>query len=63
MTVIEGTWEEIERRKEELVGCYLRVIVTAEKASPQKAAAPAAHPPSNVKKLRGYGMFACMLTV
>lgn len=32
LSVIEGTWEEIERHKTELIGRYLRVTIMPEKA-------------------------------
>jgi hypothetical protein len=33
LIVIEGTWEEIERRKAELIGHQLRVTIKPEKAA------------------------------
>ncbi len=41
--VIEGTWEEIERRKTELMGRRLRVTIQPEKAEAH-ASAPAKRP-------------------
>ena len=45
--VIEGTWEEIERHKAELIGRHLRVAITPErpalhKRSAQRNKSPAA---------------------
>jgi hypothetical protein len=34
--VIEGTWEDIERRKAELIGRQLRVIIKPEAPARQK---------------------------
>ncbi len=55
--IIEGTWEEIERRKAELVGQHLRLTVNPPKAT-KHAAKPAAEPVRQAKVLRGLGMFA-----
>ncbi len=57
--VIEGTWEEIERRKAELIGRHLRVTITPERpalhkqsAQPKKLAAA-----TQPKVLTGFGAF------
>lgn len=47
-TVLEGTWEEIERHKAELKGRWLRVTVQLEK--PQRADASPAKRPSALGK-------------
>ncbi len=61
MDVIEGTWEEIERRKEELIGRYLRVIITPER--PAVLDAPEKLPvEAEPKKLRAFGMLAGVLS-
>ena len=62
MHVIEGTWEEIERHKAELIGRHLRVTVTPERPAPRKPITPAAQAPAKVKELRGRGMFAGLLS-
>ncbi len=52
---IVGTWEEIERRKAELIGRQLRVTVLPDKPEIRKQEAqPADVAPA--KKLRGRGM-------
>lgn len=61
MYVIEGTWEEIERHKAELIGRHLRVTVTPKKPAPRKATPPATVV-AKPKELRGYGMFAGLLS-
>ena len=58
LRVIEGTWEEIERHKAELVGRHLRVTITPERPALDKQSAPpkklaAARP----KVLTGFGAF------
>lgn len=61
LQVIEGTWEEIERRKAELIGRQLRVIIKPEKSplrKPSRSAQAAAQP----KKLVGRGMLAGILS-
>jgi hypothetical protein len=62
--VIEGTWEEIERHKAELIGRHLRVIVTAERPIIPKPGAPLkrSQPTAQTKVLRGRGMFAGLLS-
>jgi hypothetical protein len=64
MHVIEGTWEEIERHKAELIGHHLRVTVTAERPPQRKPSTPAhkAKATAPAKELRGYGMFAGLLS-
>ncbi|MGO8673757.1 MAG: hypothetical protein ACLQVD_20660 [Capsulimonadaceae bacterium] len=52
-TVIEGTWEEIKLREAELIGHYLRVTVNPD---------PPAKTADEPKVLRGYGMFAGLLS-
>ncbi len=48
--VIEGTWEEIERRKTELMGRHLRVTIQPEKAE--------AHAPTPAKRPSALGKYA-----
>jgi hypothetical protein len=59
--VIEGTWEEIERHKAELVGLQLRLTIkrgkTALRSPATRATQKAAEQP---KKLVGYGAFKGM---
>ncbi len=57
--VIEGTWEEIERRKSELIGRHLRVIITPEKPVMRKQNTPAqkttsSAPPHRVSAMGKY---------
>ena len=56
--VIEGTWEEIERRTSELIGHQLRVTVKREKAAVVENVIP--QPAKEPKKLVGYGAFKGM---
>jgi hypothetical protein len=56
--VIEGTWEEIERRKAELIGRQLRVTIKLEKPMPRKPSEPAKT--TEPKKLVGFGAFKGM---
>jgi len=56
--VIEGTWEEIKRHESELIGHHLRVIITAGPATMNEPSESAPKP----KVLRGYGMFAGLLS-
>ena len=56
--VIEGTWEEIELRKAELVGRHLRVTITPEKPARRKTTTTQTS--AQPKKLVGYGAFKGM---
>ena len=56
--IIEGTWEEIKSHESELIGRHLRVIITPEAPTPSELAEGAIKP----KVLRGYGMFAGLLS-
>jgi hypothetical protein len=59
--VIEGTWEEIESHKAELIGRHLRVIVTAERPTKRK---PDVQVEAKIqpKQLRAYGMLKGILS-
>lgn len=54
--VIEGTWEEIERHKAELVDRQLRLTVMPEKPVARKPSAPAKLA-AKPKELVGFGAF------
>jgi hypothetical protein len=62
--VIEGTWEEIERHKPELMGHMLRVTIMPEKPVFHKSRAAVTEPKAapQAKVLRGRGMFAGILS-
>ncbi len=59
LQVIEGTWEEIERRKAELIGRHLRVTIVPEKGPrrQQLPSKPVSASKSPSKKLVGMGAF------
>jgi hypothetical protein len=59
LRVIEGTWEEIERHKAELIGFHLRVTIRPERAVRSKPDAVVRAPEQGVlpKKLTGRGAF------
>jgi hypothetical protein len=59
--VIEGTWEEIESHKAELVGRHLRVIITPDRPSKSKPSTQSETPPQH-KELRAYGMLKGILS-
>lgn len=50
LNVIEGTWEEIERHKAELIGRRLRVTIQPEK--------PSARPPDQAQRPSALGKYA-----
>lgn len=58
--VIEGTWEEIERRKAELIGQQLRVMILPKKTTTGKPSHETNKSPqaAKPKELRARGMFA-----
>ena len=56
-TIIEGTWEEIERRKAELIGRQLRVTILPETPARNKNGAIQDKAPAQSKKLVGFGAF------
>jgi hypothetical protein len=58
--VIEGTWEEIERHKSELLGHQLRLTVKREKTAPSNRTTIASQKHPKQKKLVGYGAFKGM---
>ena len=58
LNVIEGTWEEIERHKAELIGHHLRVTITPERRITSKHSTSEAV--TNPKVLRGRGAFKGM---
>ena len=62
--VIEGTWEDIERHKAELIGQWLRVTVKPQRPTTTRPSAPTQKSPDTVqpKELRGRGMFAGLLS-
>ena len=49
LQVIEGTWEEIERHKAELVGRQLRVTIKPETSLAHRSAAPAKKPTTSAQ--------------
>ncbi|HME00452.1 MAG TPA: hypothetical protein VKM93_24365 [Terriglobia bacterium] len=57
--VIEGTWEEIERHKAELIGRHLRVTITPEKPAlhKQSARSKKSAAATQAKGLTGFGAF------
>lgn len=57
--VIEGTWEEIERRKAELIGHHLRVTIAPARPAPRKQSAQTAEltAATQQKVLTGFGAF------
>ena len=57
--VIEGTWEEIERRKAELIGRQLRVSVVRRSSHPAKSTTTNKKTPTVAKprELVGFGAF------
>jgi len=59
MHIIEGTWEDIERHKGELVGRYLRLTIMPERPVSNKLNSESINPPapSSPKVLRGMGAF------
>jgi len=61
MYVIEGTWEEIERHKAEFAGHILRLTIKPQQSAKRKQSKSAATatptPPTQPKKLVGYGAF------
>ncbi|MGO8673054.1 MAG: hypothetical protein ACLQVD_17055 [Capsulimonadaceae bacterium] len=58
--VIEGTWEEIERHKAELIGRQLRLTIKGEKPGSPIRNAATHKPAGEPKKLVGYGAFKGM---
>ena len=64
MRVIEGTWEEIERHKAELMGQWLRVTVKPQRPTTTRPSAPAQKSPDTAqpKVLRARGMLAGLLS-
>ncbi len=58
--VIEGTWEEIERRKAELIGCYLRVTIQPEKWSLENSSSQKFAPtqPDTARRTSALGKYA-----
>jgi hypothetical protein len=52
--IIEGSWEEIERHKSELIGRHLRVMISSNKPNSHKPKTPVA------KILRARGAFKGM---
>ncbi len=58
LEVIEGTWEEIERRKSELIGRQLRVTIKPERPAVRKSGKPASSSTTaQAKELSGFGAF------
>jgi len=58
--IIEGTWEEIERRKSELIGRQLRVTIKPDNLKPRKSRPSTQQTPviaAQAKELRGFGAF------
>jgi len=57
--VIEGTWEEIERRKAELIGRRLRVTIRPERPALNQPSAPPEKSKADAqpKVLTGFGAF------
>jgi len=63
--IIEGTWEEIERRKAELIGQRLRVMILPKMSTKPTAKTPSKKAPTTEvpRKLTAYGMLAGVLSV
>ncbi|MDQ2731919.1 MAG: hypothetical protein M3Y56_09690 [Armatimonadota bacterium] len=57
--VIEGTWEEVERHKAELLGRQLRVTILPDRPASQEKSISIRNPAATVpaKKLTGFGAF------
>ena len=60
LQVIEGTWEEIERHKAELIGRQLRVTIKPDRPLSRKRSTRAKQ--ATMKELSGYGMLAGVLS-
>ena len=61
LDVIEGTWEEIKRHEEELIGHHLRVTITRQRPTSRSRVTTATKKPADQpKKLVGYGAFKGM---
>jgi len=60
LNVIEGTWEEIERRKTELIGFYLRVTIQPEKWSLENSSSQnfVAARPDTARRTSALGKYA-----
>jgi hypothetical protein len=59
LQVIEGTWEEIERRKAEMIGHHLRVTITPDRPTTRTASVPD-KAPAQPRVLRARGAFKGM---
>lgn len=60
LNVIEGTWDEIERRKTELIGHYLRVTIQPEKWSLENSSSQNFAPtrPDTAQRTSSLGKYA-----